>query len=254
MANYVLTGGATGIGAALKAQLLGAGHQVYLVDIQGGDFTADLADVVQRDAAVAAIKQAFPDGIDGFIPCAGLGPSVRPLSLITQVNYFAVRAMTEALLPEVEKCRGSVVIIASNSASMPGLNKEYIELLHAGNEQAACALIDTLDGHNAYAGSKYAITRWMREINAEWAARGVRINAVAPGITQTPLTDKVMQDAQLGQVMKDFGDSVPLGRLGQPEDIANVINFLLSDKASFVSGAVFFVDGGHDAMLRPNRF
>ena len=54
--------------------------------------------------------------------------------------------------------------------------------------------------------------------------------------------------------MKDFGDSVPLGAIGQPEQIAEVVCFLLSDRASFVAGAIYFVDGGHDAMLRSDQF
>ena len=137
---------------------------------------------------------------------------------------------------------------------MPGLNKDYITALHSGDDKAACELIDTLDGHNAYAGSKYALTTWMRSQNTAYAAAGIRMNAVAPGITRTPLTDQTMSDAVFGQAMKDFGATVPLGRIGQPDEIANAITFLLSDKAAFISGAVLFVDGGHDAMLRPNKF
>jgi NAD(P)-dependent dehydrogenase (short-subunit alcohol dehydrogenase family) len=254
MGNYVLTGGATGIGAAVKQQLINAGHQVFVIDIQQADYQADLSNAEQRNKAIQAVFAQFPEGIDGFIPCAGLGPHVRPLSLITQVNFFAAVAMVKALQPLLKLRRGAVVLVASNSASMPGLNKDYTAALLADNEAAACDVINTLDGHNAYAGSKYALTVWMRQNNTEYAQQGIRMNAVAPGITRTPLTDKVMQDKELGQVMKQFGDTVPLGNLGEPEQIANVITFLLSDKASFVSGSVFFVDGGHDAMLRPNKF
>jgi NAD(P)-dependent dehydrogenase (short-subunit alcohol dehydrogenase family) len=80
------------------------------------------------------------------------------------------------------------------------------------------------------------------------------MNAVAPGITRTPLSDQTMQDKVFGQAMKDFGATVPLGHIGEPAEIANVVSFLLGDKASFISGSVIFVDGGHDAMLRPNKF
>ena len=86
------------------------------------------------------------------------------------------------------------------------------------------------------------------------AAAGVRLNAVAPGITMTPLTERVYADAELGSAMKEFGDMVPVGRTAQPADIANVMRFMLSDEASYLCGSLFFVDGGSDAMLRPDDF
>jgi NAD(P)-dependent dehydrogenase (short-subunit alcohol dehydrogenase family) len=94
----------------------------------------------------------------------------------------------------------------------------------------------------------------MRRHVVEYAAAGVRLNAVAPGITMTPLTDRVYADAELGQVMKDFGDMVPVGSTAQPADIANVMRFMLSEEAKYVCGSVFFVDGGSDAMLRADDF
>ena len=137
---------------------------------------------------------------------------------------------------------------------MAGLNQDYVKALLAGDEVKACNIIDNLDGHNAYAGSKYALTCWMRSHSTEWAKQGVRVNAVAPGITQTAMTDKVLQDEALGGLMKAFGESVPLGKIAEPEQIANVMMFLLSQQASFMTGSVVFVDGGHDAMLRPDTF
>ena len=254
MGVYILTGGVTGIGAAVKNQLLEAGHEVFTIDIQSGDFQADLTDVAQRLSAIKAVNEKYPEGIDGFIPCAGLGPHTKPLSLITQINYFAAVEITQAMMPLLEKRKGSVVMVSSNSASMQGLNDEYVSALLEGNEIKACELVSGLDGHNAYAGSKYALTVWMRRKNAEYAAKGIRVNAVAPGITRTPLTDKVLEDKELGQFLKEFSETVPLGKLAEPEQIANVITFLLSEQASFVSGSVFFIDGGHDAMLRPDDF
>ena len=253
MATFAMTGGATGIGAAIKQRLCEAGHKVIVVDLKNADINADLSSVQGRQLAIDGIREAAADGLDGFIPCAGLGPNVQPLSLITQVNYFAVVATIEGLKDLLMKKRGSVVVISSNSAPMVN-NPDYLDLLLTGEEQQACALIDTLDGHTAYAGSKQGITRWMRRNSAAYAALGVRMNAVAPGITKTPLADKVMQDPALGQAMKDFGDSVPTGALGRPEQIASAVCYLLKPEADFFCGAVVFVDGGHDAMLRPDSF
>ena len=124
----------------------------------------------------------------------------------------------------------------------------------AGDEDAACAAVDERDGQTAYAGSKRAIAIWMRRNVVDYAKSGVRLNAVAPGITQTPMTDEVLADEVYGDAIRQFGETVPLGRNGQPADIANVMRFLLSDEAGFVCGSVFFVDGGSDAMLRSDSF
>ncbi|CAA0101520.1 3-alpha-hydroxycholanate dehydrogenase (NAD(+)) [BD1-7 clade bacterium] len=254
MAQYVISGGVTGIGAATVSALRSAGHSVFVIDLQGGDYQADLADTDQREGAIRAVFKAFPDGIDGFVPCAGLGPAARPLSLITKVNYFASVAMTQALLPLLEMKAGAIVLVSSNSASMAGTDQGYIEMLLNNGEDAACGYVLETDGHTAYAGSKQALIRWMRRVNTDFASTGIRMNAVAPGITRTPLTDKVLADQTLGKAMQDFGDTVPLGRLAEPNEIASVICFLLSQAASFMSGTVVFVDGGHDAMLRLDSF
>lgn len=254
MGSFIITGGATGIGAAVKKQLIEQGHTVCVVDLKDADICADLSDAEQVSGVIAQLQQRFAGGIDGFIPCAGVGPNTQSLSLIARLNYTAVVTMTQALQPLLTKKQGSVVLISSNSAAFDGLNEQYIQHLLQSEYEQAYALIDTLDGHTAYAGSKQALVRWMRQNNQSFAAAGMRINAVAPGITQTPLTDKVFADDTLGQMMQDFADSVPLGIIGQPDDIANVVMFLLSEQATFVSGSVFFVDGGHDAMMRPDQF
>ncbi len=253
MAKYAMTGGATGIGAAVKEQLRADGHEVIVVDIKDADIVADLSTPEGRQAAVDGIRELAPDGLDGFVPCAGLGPTIKPPSLTTKVNYFGAKATIEGVKDLLVKKGGCVVLISSNSAPM-GYNDEFVGLCLDDKEDEACAMVDGLDGQTSYGGSKLAITRWMRRNITEYAAQGVRMNAVAPGITKTPLTDKVLDDAELGQVMKDFGATVPTGAIGQPEQIASVVCFLLSPAADFVCGSVFFVDGGHDAMLRPNDF
>ncbi len=253
MGIYAMTGGATGIGAAIKNQLRSEGHTVVVVDIKDADIIADLSTAEGRQAAVDGIRAAAPDGLDGFVPCAGLGPAARPFSLITRVNFFGAVATTEGVRDLLVKRRGSIVMISSNSAPMLP-DDEYTELLLAGDEAAACTFIGQKDANHAYAGGKRALSQWMRQNAAEYAAQGVRLNAVAPGITQTPLVDASHKDPEVGQAMKDFAATVPIGRVGEPTDIAQAVCFLLSDKASFVAGSVVFVDGGHDAMLRPMQF
>ncbi|NQX89013.1 MAG: SDR family oxidoreductase [Halioglobus sp.] len=254
MATYAMTGGATGIGAELRRQLLEAGHRVISVDIKEGDILADLSTVAGRQAALDGVRALAPQGLDGFIPCAGLPPVAKPPSLIARVNYFAVVALVEGLRDLLQARQGNVLFVSSNSAPMIASDDSYIEKCLAGDEDGACADIDAREGHIAYAGSKRAVTLWMRRHVVEYASSGVRLNAVAPGITVTPLTEQVFNDDALGAVMKQFGDSVPVGRMAQPADIANVMRYMLSEEASYVCGSVFFIDGGSDAMLRPEDF
>lgn len=254
MGIYAMTGGATGIGAELATQLRAQGHQVITVDIKEGDIVADLSTSAGRQTAVEGIRERAADGLDGFIPCAGLPPVAKPLSLIASVNYFAVVDTIEGVKDLVAKKRGSVLVVASNSAPMIAKDDAFLQLCLAGDEAAALAEIEKRDGHTAYAGSKRAISAWMRRNVVPYAQQGVRLNAVAPGITQTPLSERVMADEELGPAMKQFGEMVPWGGTAQPEQIANVMRFLLSSEADFVCGSVVFVDGGSDAMLRPDDF
>ena len=179
---------------------------------------------------------------------------VKPFSLIAKVNYFAVVATVEGLRDLVAKKKGSILFVSSNSAPMIGTDDPFVQACLAGDEDAACAAIETRDGQTAYGGSKRAATIWMRRHVVEYAAAGVRLNAVAPGITMTPLTERVMADAEYGPAIKEFGDMVPVGCSAQPVQIANVLHFLLKPEADFVCGSVFFVDGGSDAMLRSDQF
>jgi NAD(P)-dependent dehydrogenase (short-subunit alcohol dehydrogenase family) len=254
MAIYAMTGGATGIGAELKDQLRKQGDSVIVVDIQEGDIVADLSTAEGRQAAIDGIKSLAPEGLDGFIPCAGLGPHVGNHALVARVNYFAVIATIEGLRDAVAKKNGSILLVSSNSAPMMPNEDEFVQLCLQGDESAACELVDNRDGHTAYAGSKRAITIWMRQKVNEYARGGVRLNAVAPGITRTPLTEAGLDDEQFGQAMRDFSDMTPVGRDAEPADIANVMRFLLSEEASFVCGAVVFADGGTDALMRPDSF
>ena len=254
MAVFALTGGATGIGAELKRQLQGRGDQVISVDIKDGDIIADLSTTEGRKAAVAGIRERVPDGLDGFIPCAGLPPVAKPLSLIASVNYFAVVDTVAGLQDLVAKKRGTVLIVGSNSSPMITNEDPFVQACLSGDEAAALAEIETRDGHTAYAGSKRAVTLWMRRNVVAYAEAGVRLNAIAPGITRTPLSEQVMSDEELGPAMQQFGDMTPWGGTAEPASIANVMRFMLDPESDFMCGSVVFVDGGSDAMLRADAY
>ncbi|MDX1733053.1 MAG: SDR family oxidoreductase [Halioglobus sp.] len=254
MGLYALTGGATGIGAELRTQLEARGDEVITVDIKAGEVVADLSSVQGRRAAIDALGRLAPDGLDGFVPCAGLSPAAKPITQIARVNYFAVVDTVEGLRELLAKKRGSVLIVSSNSAPLIDTADPFVQACLDGNEEAACAALEGRDGQTAYAGAKRAVAIWMRRNVVDYAAQGIRMNAIAPGITMTPMTQEVYADKQYGDAIRAFGDSVPLGASAEPRQIANVMRFLLSPEADFVCGSVFFADGGSDAMLRPESF
>jgi NAD(P)-dependent dehydrogenase (short-subunit alcohol dehydrogenase family) len=160
--------------------------------------------------------------------------------------------LTECLLPLLKLANGHVVLVASNSASLPGINQDLVQAMLGNNEILTCEVVEKLDGFQAYGGSKQALVRWMRKLTPVWAKEGVRINAVAPGTTQTPLLQAGLDDPLWGDAIRNF--PVPLGGFADPAQIASALAFFLGNDASFCTGSVLFVDGGTDALMRPDQF
>jgi NAD(P)-dependent dehydrogenase (short-subunit alcohol dehydrogenase family) len=254
MGMYIVTGSSSGIGKAVANQIQAEGHRVVGIDIRDADIVADLSSAAACESVIAQISELANDGIDGLVPCAGVGPECPRPDFIPQVNFFAVVDLVSGLLPLLEKKRGAIVLISSNSSRMMEYNEDYIQALLAGNREEALRLLDSVDGQGAYGGSKQALTRWMRHNNTAFAASGVRMNAIAPGYTETGMTASGKEDPRFKDALKQFVDSIPIGRPGMPSDQANAVMFLLGDKATFISGSVLFVDGGHDASFRHDSY
>lgn len=252
MGNYAMTGGATGIGAAIKQQLKDDGHSVVVVDIKEADIEADLSTATGRAGAVTALRDKCSAGLDGFIACAGVA-SQAPPKLTTSLNYYGTVELVNGVRDLLAQNNGKVILVSSNSAPMSS-HEEYVTSLLDKDEATALKIAEEIDGHQAYSGTKQAVARWMRRNVNEFTAQGIRINAIAPGYTETPMTKQVMDDPEYGPKIKAFLESIPMGRPGLPEDMAAATKFLLSDASSFICGIVLFIDGGHDAMLRPDQF
>ena len=253
MGNYAMTGGATGIGAAIKESLKNSGHDVVVVDIKDADIEADLSSSEGRLAAVNGIVERCGDGLDGFIACAGVGGHVPNKALISSVNYFGTTELVDGILNLLSLRNGAALLVSSNSAPMP-TDSAFVDLLLEGDESKAATHAESMEGQQVYSGSKQGVARWMRRNISRISALGVRINAIAPGYTQTPMTRDVEESEQYGAAIREFLASIPVGRPGKPADMAAAAMFLLSEEASFINGSVLFSDGGHDAMLRPDEF
>ncbi|GAA4749764.1 SDR family oxidoreductase [Nocardioides endophyticus] len=255
MKTYAVTGAASGIGAATTALLRERGHRVITVDRPGtdADLTADLATVEGRAAAVAGV-QALTDVLHGLVPAAGIaGRTGVPGDLLVSVNFFGAVALVRGLQAELAAAKGAgVVLLASNSITgMPGWNAPAAQACLRDDEPLAREEAAKVDSVMTYPSSKAALAWWARRegVKPEWAGAGIRLNAVAPGATETPMVEEMRADPLLGSAIDAYPNAI--GRLGRPEEVAATIAFLLSDGAANIVGAVIFVDGGTDAMLHP---
>ncbi len=243
MRTYLVTGAASGLGAAVAGRLRARGDRVVTVDLRDADVNADLGTPAGRAEALAAVSGPF----DGLIPCAGLGPQVPDHALIASVNYFGAMAFLDGC----ELVRGgAAVAISSNSTTIdPTVNADLVAAFLDDDEPRARALSGDLAGNSVYASSKVAIARAVRRRVTEWGSRGVRINAVAPGPFRSPLLQEGLDDPVFGPLIEAL--PIPTGEIGTAGEVAAVVEFLLSPAASYVHGAILFVDGGIDALLRP---
>jgi 2-keto-3-deoxy-L-fuconate dehydrogenase len=240
----VVTGGASGIGAATVARLRAEGATVHTLDVNplpsgdGGSHTvADITDEqAVRDAITAVgIQHA---SIDLLVNNAGIGSigSVEEGDLdewrhILDVNLFGVVHATRAALPFLRQSQGRAIVNVSSLAALVGLAKRA-----------------------AYSASKGAVYALTLSMAADLLDDRIRVNAIAPGTIGTPWVDRLLDAADDRESERArLAARQPIGRLGTAGEIAAVIAFLGSDDASFVNGSVWTADGGMAGLRTPPR-
>ena len=241
----IVTGGAKGIGAGISRAFASAGAQVAALDIdaEAGAALAEEEGLIRFFAADVSSDEVCAQTVGRIIDewgridvlCNNVGiqpvPSYLPAhelpvemwDRIIDVNLKSFFLMARHCLPQMMEQRKGVII---NTASVQGL-------------QSASMV-------SAYAASKGGIISLTRQLALDYAQHGIRVLAVNPGGIQTPLVDEVIEafGHEREQFFKDYAKIHPLGRYGQPADIANAVLFLASDKASFMTGENVCVDGG----------
>ncbi|ERT19063.2 short-chain dehydrogenase [Pseudomonas putida SJ3] len=243
----LVSGGSSGIGASTCLRIaeaaLARGSQpkiavcgqtsnatqddvVRTIESMGGiaiSLSGDLGDPAVPDQLVAAAVAEF-GGLDALVANAGIASpgAICSLSFKDWDDMFAVNLrgawlLAKAAYPHLRESRGSACFTSSMSGQLP----------HAGS--------------GAYSPTKAALTMLAQTLALEWAPDGIRVNVVSPGMTHTPMSEKMYADPQIKRAREGI---IPLGRIGEPMDIANVIEFLVSPLAGFVTGQDICVDGG----------
>jgi NAD(P)-dependent dehydrogenase (short-subunit alcohol dehydrogenase family) len=246
-----ITGSASGLGAATRTRLEKAGDRVIGVDVHDAEVVTDLSTPSGREAMVAGVTEASGGVLDGLVAAAGI---MGDTPLVVAVNYFGAIATLEGLRPLLARgTDASAVAISSNSTTTtPGLPMDLVDVIRAGDEEAALAATGEAPGVFAYPASKLALARFVRHHapRPEWIGEGIRLNAIAPGVIETPMTKNDLEF--IFSIPEVF--PVPIGRPGRPEEIASLLTYLLSPDAGFFCGSVVFADGGTDATVRADDY
>ncbi|MBW4043861.1 SDR family NAD(P)-dependent oxidoreductase [Acidipila rosea] len=238
----LVTGGASGIGAATCRELAGAGAHVYIADLNleraqqlareaGPNATALHLDVTSTASIEAAVKQVAT--LDILVNCAGIGhvgniehTELEDFEQLMKVNVTAVYLVTRAFLSLLLKDRGSIVNIGS-VAGQVGIKHRF-----------------------AYSTSKGAIIAMTRQLAADYPKQ-LRVNCIAPGTVDTPFVESYLEKYHAHEkekVRAEVTARQPMGRLGKPEEIASLVRYLCSPEADFFNGSIVTIDGGLTAV------
>ena len=219
----VVTGGGSGIGSAVVSRLRGAGHNVVVWDVKDGDIACDISD---PEAVSAAIDKTVADhgAPDRLVACAGVGAS----GLLLEQSPADWRRVIDTNL-------------TGTWLSMRAVAKAMVDAGTGGSIVAVSSISGTIADRDmgAYCVSKAGIDMLVRIAATEWGPSGIRVNAVGPGVTRTPM---LAGPEQLPGWVDGLRERTALGRLGEADDVAEAIVAVL--EMSWVTGQTVFADGG----------
>ncbi|OKJ44819.1 SDR family oxidoreductase [Streptomyces sp. CB01580] len=238
----VVTGGSRGIGAAIVQHLLDAGATVVTSARSSAEHTPSAAKFVRADLSTPDGVREFADaaledlgGVDIVVNNAGGCRALQSALEIENdwqytmdINFLAAVRLNRALVPSMRESGGGVVLHVSSIATIAS----YPMILH-------------------YAAAKSALETYNKGLAAELAPEGIRVVAVSLGNVATPGADEAREQIvdYLGSDEVSWADEIPLGRLGRSQDIAEAVGFLVSDRASWITGSTLVIDGGRIAAM-----
>jgi len=229
----LITGGSKGIGKAIAQRFLDEGAKVIIFDIEKPDYEVDFYEVdISKEEQ---IKEAFEKikNLDIVVNNAGIyfqasveETSKEELDKIIDVNFKGAYLISKYALPLVRKNKGNIINISSAIGIVPE------------------------PGSPAYCSTKAAIIMLTKCMAQEYAAEGVRVNAILPGPIDTPLLRRFLPSEE---AIQEYSKLNPMKRIGKPQDVANVAAFLASDKAGYITGGLYSVDGGESSSSRYSK-
>jgi NAD(P)-dependent dehydrogenase (short-subunit alcohol dehydrogenase family) len=240
----LVTGGSTGIGRATALQFAQAGAKVVIGDVNPEGW--ETAETIKREGGAAIFVET----------------DVRDAQQIHQLVTAAVEICgglhfafnnagvlpTGALLADVEETAFDQVLAVDLKGVFLSMKYEIQHMLKAGGgaivNNASIAGLIAEPGISPYVAAKHAVIGLSKAAAIEYAAQGIRINTLAPGLVETGMTRHWFQDAN---TRNHLVGNTPMGRAAQPEEMANMVLFLCSNLASFAAGHTFVVDGGYTA-------
>ncbi|MEP6481529.1 MAG: SDR family oxidoreductase [Rhodoglobus sp.] len=252
--TYVVTGAASGIGKATSELIVERGGRVIGVDVHDADVIVDLSTTAGRADLVTQVTALSGGKIDAIIANAGLA---TPTAATVAVNYFGTLATLRGLKPLLVGSPAPRAVATASMASLFPPDDALLEALIAEDEAAAMSRGAQLESGGdelaaqIYGTTKRALARWIRRnaATADWAGAGIPLNAIAPGVVETPMTAAFTGSDEARSAILNMVP-MPLNGIFQPRDVAYLLAWLTSEENAHLCGQVVFIDGGSDAIIR----